>query len=126
MLHNTAFACLRGLVYRLPVSLRLLRTILLLALMLAPFGRMGIAEAKAAPHHGMAMMASHCPGQSGPDGDKSGGMSVDCMIACAAMVPAPAALLVPPPSVETAVIAVSLPIPSGIRPEAEPPPPRLS
>jgi hypothetical protein len=108
------------------VAVRLLRYLVLLALMLAPFGRMSVAEAKAMPHHGMSMMASHCPDPSPPDGNKAGGMSVDCMIACAAMVASPAATLNPPAAVELAVAAIPLTLLAGIRPEAEPPLPRLS
>jgi hypothetical protein len=107
------------------VSVRLLRCLLLLALMLAPFGRMAAAEAKAAPHHEMSMMAPHCPEPSSPDGNKAG-MSVDCMIACAAMVPAPTAALVPPAAAEPTVATFPERMLAGIRPEAEPPPPRLS
>jgi hypothetical protein len=108
------------------VGVRLLRYLLLLALLLAPLGRMGVAEAKAAHHSGMPMMASHCPGQASPDGNKRDGMSVDCMMACAAMTPTPVAFLVPPPALETPAIAFPLRMLAGIRPEAEPPPPRLS
>lgn len=89
--------------------------------MLAPFGRIGLAQAMAVHD---APMASHCAGQPLPDADKQHKMAVDCMIACAAMAPVPTALFVPPTAVEAAVAASLLPRLAGIRPEAEPPPPR--
>lgn len=103
---------------------RLLRLCLLAALVLAPFGRMSMAEARAMPRHAMAMMASHCPEQPAPDGGKGGGASLDCMIACAAMMFAPAALVLPPPPAEAVAAIPVLPRLAGIRPEADPPPPR--
>jgi hypothetical protein len=108
------------------VDPRLLRYLLLIALMLAPFGRLSVAEAKAMPHHDMAKMASHCPDQPAPGGDKGGRASLDCMIACAAMISAPAAFILPSPPAQVVAATIALPILTGIRPEAEPPPPRLS
>ena len=115
-----------------------LRLLLLAAMLLAPLGRIGIAQAMAMPAPGAAMMG-HCADmpaaapahhqgdrhQNPPqkDGER---MAVDCMIACAAMAPAPAPLVAPPPVaafVPGATILTSL---TGIRPEADPPPPRFS
>ncbi len=105
---------------------RLLPFLMLAALVLAPFGRMGIAEAKAMPHHMPDATASHCAGQPMPDGDEGGRMAVDCMIACAAMAPAAALPSAPPAAREAAPAAGPNFILAGIRPEADPPPPRPS
>ena len=50
------------------VRLRRLLPILVLALILAPFGRMGMAEAKAIPHHAAMQMAGHRTDQPQPQG----------------------------------------------------------
>lgn len=108
-----------------------LRLLLLAALLLAPLGRIGVAQAMAAPG-GMTM--AHCADMPAPASGHhrqapnrdEGKMAVDCMIACAAMATAPAPFVAPAPA------AVALPIPSlsssltGIQPEADPPPPRFS
>ena len=118
---------LGGWTIRDAVSLRrLLPYLVLLALVMAPFGRIGVAQAKAMPHHAASAMASHCPGQPMPDGDKSGRMAADCMIACAAMAPAPAFFLAPPAAAEAAPVPMRAFSLAGIRPEADPPPPRFS
>jgi hypothetical protein len=115
-----------ALILRLVTRRRLVQLFVLLALVLAPFGRIGMAQAKAVPDHG-AMMAAHCAGQLMPDPDKSHGMAVDCTIACAAMAPAAAAPFDAPAPAPTAMpearAASHL---AGIRPEADPPPPRFS
>lgn len=111
------------------MTARLPALFILLALLVAPFGRLGLAEAAALPVHGapMAMaMAGHCEDMPAPQPGHPGKAAVDCMIACAAMTPAngleillvvePKALLAPLPPVSFA----------GIHPEAEPPPPRIA
>ena len=103
---------------------RLLTFLVLLALAIAPFGRMGMADAKAMPHHEMPAMA-HCPGSPAPDGDEDSGNAVDCMIVCAAMTPAAARFFAPAPAAEAAPAAIPASILAGIQPEADPPPPRL-
>jgi hypothetical protein len=104
---------------------RLVQLFVLAALLLAPFGRIGIAQAMTAPHHGA--MASHCAGQPLSDADMRGEMAVDCMIACAAMTPAAAPFaLQPQPLALAAPSAKPAAILAGIRPEADPPPPRLA
>ena len=113
-----------------------LRLLLLAAMLLAPIGRLGIAQAMAAPGATGGAMAGHCadmPAAPAPSGhhqkspERSGeGMAVDCMTACAAMVAVPAPFFAPPPAV---VAILSLPLLSsltGIQPEADPPPPRFS
>ena len=103
---------------------RLLPFLMLLALATAPFGRMAAAEAM--PHHAPMAMAGHCAGRPQPDRDRHPA-SIDCMIACAAMAPAAAALdFVPPPVAHTEPVALPALVLAGIRPKAEPPPPRVS
>jgi hypothetical protein len=114
-----------------------LRLLLLAAMLLAPIGRIGIAQAMAVPASGA--MTGHCAGMPAAApahhrGDRHPGapqkhderMAVDCMIACAAMASAPALIVAPPPvaaALPGAIILTSL---TGIRPEADPPPPRRS
>lgn len=97
---------------------------MLLALALAPFGRMAAAEAKAMPHHAPAAMSGHCAGQPEPDQDRQ--PAIDCMIACAAMAPAAMPAFVPPPVAHAEPTSGPALILAGILPEAEPPPPRPS
>ena len=104
---------------------RLLPLLALLALLIAPFGRMAAAEA--APHHGAPAMAEHCeqaaPGDEAPDDAQK---AIDCMTACAA-VAAPSAppLEVPRRASEQPVAARAFGL-VGLQPERDPPPPRLS
>lgn len=104
---------------------RFLPFLMLLALALAPFGRMAAAEAKAMPHHSATAMPDHCAGEPQPD-EGLQPSSIDCMIACAAMAPAAAMEFVAPPVALVEPTAPPELIPAGIRPEAEPPPPRFS
>ena len=99
---------------------------MLVALATAPFGRMGAVEAKAMPNH--PAMAGHCAGQPKPDQDRhEGPAAIDCMIACATIAPAAAPDFVPPSAGHAEPVAPpSASILAGIRPEAEPPPPRFS
>lgn len=106
------------------MSLRRLLPILLLALALAPFGRMGAAEAQPMPHQAAMQMPAHCPEPPPAGGRDHEGMAIDCTIACAAMAPAAEPFAIPP----LAALGLPVPIPAahraGIRPEADPPPPR--
>ena len=104
---------------------RFLPFLMLLALALAPFGRMAAAEAKAMPHHEAMAMSGHCAGEPQPDQDRHPS-SIDCMIACAAMAPAATPDFVPPPVAHAEPTSAPALILAGILPEAEPPPPRLS
>ncbi len=115
---------------------RLLPLLALLALMLAPFGRVGMAEA-AMPAHDVAAqdlvpeglaaaMPSHCADMPAPAEHEPADMAIDCMIACAVMTP-PAAPALPvvapvlaPPEAATPSAVV------GITTESETPPPRHS
>jgi hypothetical protein len=105
--------------------IRILRLLLLAALMLAPAGRIGVAGAAAAPTAApghCADMPSHEPAPAGPEG-----MVVDCMIACAALAAMPASFAVPMPmATNPSPIAASFADLTGISPEAELRPPRFS
>lgn len=104
---------------------RLLPFLTLLALMLAPLGRPGVAEA-AVPAHAMATMPSHCSDTQMPADHEPAGMAIDCMMVCAAVTPAAATDL----PVTIAGIAAPDAVPPsayvGITPGSDPPPPRLS
>lgn len=101
---------------------RALQLLVLAALMLAPFGRIGMAEARAMPQ----MMASHCGDQPMPAPAKGHAMSVDCTIACAAMASPAAPGFAPPPPAGALLVAAPTLFLAGVRPEADPPPPRFS
>ena len=104
---------------------RLVQLAVLIALALAPFGRIGASEAMG-PDAAVAV-ADHCGGRSMPDRDRSHRMTVDCTIACAAaMAPAPAPFDLPPPALAAAPVGRLAAFPAGIHPEADPPPPRLA
>src|SRR6476661_7280848 len=115
-----------------------LRLLLLAAMFLAPIGRLGIAQAMAAPAamgnattgHCADMPAAPAPHQGGPhqkSPERNGeGMAVDCMTACAAMVAVPAPFFAPPPAAMAIHSVPLLPDLAGIQPEADPPPPRFS
>lgn len=103
---------------------RLLPLLILAALVLAPFGRIGAAEARPIGHHEAMQMAGHCADGPAPaDGNR---MPIDCMIACAAMTGAAPPLPMAPPAGEAAPAPNALVHLAGVRPEAEPPPPRIS
>ena len=112
----------------------LFRLLLLAAMLLAPVGRLGIAQAMAAPAAAPAAMTGHCADmpaaapahhQNGPQKDHER-MAVDCMVACAAMAPAPAPFIAPAPLADALPGALLLSSLIGILPEAELPPPRFS
>ena len=103
---------------------RLLPFLVLLALLVAPYGRM---QAQAAvPHAPQMMMIGHCQPSAPTAPTPAHHGSIDCMIACAAIVFAAEAALNP------AEVAAILPESratlhlKGLRPAADPPPPRLS
>lgn len=101
---------------------RALQLLVLAALMLTPFGRIGMAEAGQMPQ----MMAGHCGDQPLHAPARGHAMSVDCTIACAAMAPGAAPGLAPPPAAGTLLVAAPIAFLAGVRPEADPPPPRIS
>lgn len=100
--------------------------LVLLALLAAPFGRMGMAEA-AMPHHAAPMaMSGHCADMPTPEPGKPAKAAIDCMIACAALATESAAEMIYA-ALDPVVIA-QRPLLSlhGIQPEAADPPPRRS
>lgn len=105
--------------------IRILRLLLLAALMLAPAGRTGMAQAAAAP----AAAAGHCAGMPGHAPAPAGheGMAVDCTIACAALAAMPEPFVaLAPVATNPPPVAACFPDPNGIGPEAELRPPRFS
>ena len=115
-----------------------LRLLLLAAMLFAPVGRAGIAQAMAAPAAAGTAMAGHCADMAATPVRHQGGhhqklpertgegMAVDCMTACAAMIAVPTPFFAPPPGATARPAAAFLPGLAGIRPEADPPPPRRS
>src|SRR5689334_10471007 len=107
--------------------MRMLRLLLLAALLLAPVGRIGLAQAMAAPADAPSAMAGHCAempaptphrghhGQAPKQDDER--KAVDCMIACAAMAPAPAPFVAPRPVAAALPATPLLSSLTGIRPE---------
>lgn len=104
-----------------------LRLLLLAVMLLAPMGRIGMAQAMAGhcAETPSAAPAHHNGGHQQPaPRDNKSQAAIDCMIACAAMAPAPAPSVVPQ---ARATAAPDTPLPAsltGIRPEAATPPPR--
>ncbi len=110
---------------------RLLPLLTLIALMLAPFGRVGMAEATMPAHgmaagHEMAAMPSHCADMPAPSDDAPADRMIDCLVACAVVTPptAPAVPIVAPQANAPAAGLASTFV--GISPGSDPPPPRLS
>jgi len=106
---------------------RLFPLLILLALIVAPFGRVAAVEAMAMPHQPAAAMAGHCQDMPAPDPDeRSGKSSIDCLVACAAIATAEAFVLTAGSHAALPQDEFVLPGFAGLHPEAEPPPPRLS
>lgn len=114
-----------------------LRLLLLAAMLLAPIGRIGMAQAMARPAAAGAM-AGHCADmqaatahhqnghrEKAPERNHEG-IAVDCLTACAAMATAPDLFVAPAPAASARPVGTFLAGLTGIRPEADPPPPRLS
>lgn len=106
---------------------RLFPLLVLLALIVAPFGRVAAAEAMATGHQPAAAMAGHCQDMPAPEpGARSGKSSIDCLVACAAIATAEAFVLAGQSFAPSPQDGFVLPGFAGLHPEAEPPPPRLS
>ena len=105
----------------------LLPLLTVLALLVAPFGRMAAAETMTLTHHAAAAaaMPGHCDDRPTPTQDRPD-KAIDCMIACAAMAAADAPSLVLAAFTPAAPERLALPAFTGLNPEAEPPPPRFS
>jgi hypothetical protein len=113
-------------------GLRLLRLFMVVALIFAPVAMIGEHAAMAAPatiaaggHHASEVGGGHCSDMGGQEpGDPRA--SIDCMVACAGMLPST-------PAVAIALLAMKSPdrpliivARHGLSPAAEPRPPRLS
>lgn len=107
---------------------RLLPVLALIALLIAPFGRMGMAEATTAPHHDAPMaIAGHCEDSLTPAAPgQPNKTAIDCMIACAAVAPVDTQLLAEEMPAAPAPGALPLATFHGLHPGADPPPPRAS
>ena len=108
---------------------RILHLLVLAGLVLAPLGRIDLAQAHALamPHAAPATMPAHCPGEPAPSPDQDKSDRIDCMAACAAIAAAPAGpAFAPPPACRMARVPLAAFALAGIRPEAEKPPPRIS
>lgn len=105
---------------------RLLPLFTLVALMIAPFGRMGMAEAAMPQHAAPMAMPGHCEDMPTPASGKPSKAAIDCMIACAAVATQSAAELVYAVSDPITVAPRPLFSLDGIEPEAADPPPRVS
>lgn len=102
------------------------KLVLLIAVLLMPFG---MAPASAAPVHDAPMTAmpmGHCPDQSSHHDGMKGGIA-ECTMACAAALPASAGasdcLLASVPEPAFAAASASL---HGLQPDTATPPPRRS
>ena len=107
---------------------RLLPMLTLLALLVAPFGRVAAADAMNPHRQTAASMAGHCDDMPAPRshrGDRPHKATIDCLIGCAAMATAEPAPLVGARASVALPATFALPAFSGLHPEAEPPPPRL-
>lgn len=104
---------------------RLLPLLALLALVVAPFGRMAAAEAMTPAHHAAMGAPAHCddaPASEDGDADEA----LDCLNACASLAAAHSNPLRLPMRAPAVVEALAPAEAAGIHPEAEPPPPRSS
>ena len=106
-----------------------LSILMLLALLVAPFGRMAAAEAMAMPHHAApAAMAGHCGDTPAPDQAPAerGAMTIDCLVACATIAAPDAPELAVVESLVVSPQPCRLSTFIGIQHQADPPPPRRS
>lgn len=101
---------------------RLAPLLVLLAILIAPFGR---AQAQPAAHDAPAMtMAGHCDPVRASDPPPAHHRSIDCMIACAGMPTLEMSLIAAPPPM-SALLAPRIATLHGIPPQSDPPPPRI-
>lgn len=105
---------------------------MLIALIVAPLGMMSGHAAMAMPtseaaadHATMPSGAGHCP-DMGDEDDRDVNASIECMIACAAMLPQTLRVGETSPAVSGPDQPPVVVARHGLNPGAEPPPPRLS
>ncbi|MGN6057296.1 MAG: hypothetical protein ACTHOI_01755 [Sphingomicrobium sp.] len=112
-------------VYALYVPRLIARIVLLVAVLLMPFGMTPSAASE--PHHAMAagVPMEHCPDRA-PGRVTKGGVA-QCTMACAAAVPASAASAEEPHLIAADIVVPSLtPDLHGLHPETATPPPKRS
>lgn len=103
--------------------------LILVALVVAPFGHMAAAEAMTPSHHSAMATPAHCPEMPAPaphKGDRTDKAMIDCQAACAAMATLQAPDLPVPPAATSSRVTLPIPLFAGLQPEAETPPPRHS
>ncbi|HEX8586259.1 MAG TPA: hypothetical protein VF680_17850 [Allosphingosinicella sp.] len=109
---------------------RLLRLLAMFALLLMPLAMAGQGHAvAAAPHGEMASAeAGHCADMDGKADkkDQGGSSAADCLMACAALPAAEAPLAAEQIVLRPTLVAVLVPVITGLSPEAETPPPRIA
>ena len=112
---------------------KLLRLLMVFALMFAPFAMVGGHAAMASPaaegageQHAMTSGADgHCADRGGQEkGDLNA--SIDCMIACAGMLPLAPVMAAYPAVANAPVRSLIVVVKDGLNPAAEPRPPRSS
>ena len=97
----------------------------MLALLFAPFGRMAAAQPLSAPGpHAMAAVG-HCRDMPTSQDQNSAPTAIDCALACAVVASPPPAVAAMPRLVQLRAGAFLATF-SGVNPEADPPPPRIS
>lgn len=104
---------------------RLLPLLALLALLVAPLGRVAATEAML-PHLAAPAAGAHCPDMPQPDGDDADTAKIDCLVACAIVLTAAGPMFGEPTSAPLPVVTATPDSLVGISPEADPPPPRVS
>jgi hypothetical protein len=100
------------------------KLLVLIAVLLMPFG-MTAAPAAAAAHHGAAMPMQHCPEQAPSHSGKAG--VAECTMACAAALPAVAGCTDEPPRIAADLYQSAHPRQlHGLHPDTATPPPKHS
>ena len=132
-----ALASLASTAYLRGMTARLIRLLAILALLLAPLGMVGNRAAMAMPsvpnaamhHAGNAEQPAHCADMAGPSEDETApdrDCLIDCAIACSAIPAAGSTMADQPLAISVAQPLLRLGLVSGLHPESDPPPPRIS
>jgi hypothetical protein len=113
-------------------GLRLLRLLMVVALIFAPLAMIGGHAAMAAPatsaageHHASELGGGHCS-DMGEEESGDPRASIDCMVACAGMLPSTPAFATAPLLLKSPNRPIITVAQHGLNPAAEPRPPRLS
>jgi hypothetical protein len=109
--------------YSVAVMAWLAKLLVLIGVLLMPFGM--VAPAAAAPHHSAAMPMQHCPEQAPTHKGKLG--FADCTMACAAALPAAEASPADEPPIDRgAQVSAAVRQLHGVQLEIATPPPKRS